>query len=146
MDDAALKREYLEYWHLTPGTPEAEKAWEEKLAMMAGKRHFNAPMIFVQGDICYDSPVDGRHITNLQARQEDLARTGCIPYDPEMKTDAQRRLKEGEDRLDRQVDETVDRMIANLPARKMEKLAAEMEGGLTAEPIRITPPQTSRIS
>ncbi len=137
------KQEYLEYWHLTPGTPEAEKAWEEKVAMMQGKRHFNAPMIFISPDIHYDSPIDGRPITNLQARQEDLARSGCIPYDPEMRTDGERRQKEGEEKLDRQVDETVEQMVAKLPHRKLEKLAAEMEGGLTAEPIRITPEQRS---
>jgi uncharacterized protein (UPF0254 family) len=45
--------------------------------------------------------------------------------------------------LEKSVDETVDREIAVMPARKKEKLQAEMEGGLTADIARITPPQRS---
>jgi hypothetical protein len=96
-------------------------------------------MGFVQGDICYDSPIDGRPITSLQARREDLARSGCRPYDPEMKTDYQRRIKESEAALDKSVDETVDRAIAQMPVRKREKLEQELiNAGVTAEPVRLS--------
>ena len=73
MDDA-LK--YLSHWGLEPGTPEAVAAWKQKQEFDSGYRFFHAPMVFVQPDICYDSPIDGRPITNLQARKEDLARSG----------------------------------------------------------------------
>lgn len=98
-------------------------------------------MGFVQADICYDSPVTGKAITSMQARREDLARHGCREYDPGMKQDYQRRIVEDEKRLDKSVDETVDRAIAEMPTRKREKLEAELiNAGVTAEPIRITAP------
>jgi len=93
----------------------------------------------VQQDICYDSPIDGRPITSKQARQEDLARSGCVEYDPEMKTDYRRRIDAEEKALDATVDHFVDSQIANMPARKREKLDAEMKGGMDIETTRITP-------
>ncbi len=131
------KEFYLDFHGYTPGTPEAEEAWARKVEMM--ERPQRAPMAFVQRDICYDSPINGRHITNKHSRQEDLARSGCIEYDPGMKQDFQRRLAREEAALDKSVDETVDRMVAQMPAKKLDKLAAEMQGGMTAEPIRVTP-------
>lgn len=95
-------------------------------------------MGFVQQNICYDSPIDGRPITSKQARIDDLARNNCQEYDPCMKQDYQRRIADDEKRLDKAVDETIDREIAQMPARKREKLQAELEGGMTAEPIRLT--------
>lgn len=85
----------------------------------------------------YQSPVTGQHIRNKRERVEDLARTGCIEYDPEMKTDYKRRIAEHDQQLDKMVDETVDREIEAMPTRKREKLDAELSAGLTAEPIRL---------
>lgn len=96
------------------------------------------PMAWVSPDVCYDSPIDGRPITSMQQRKEDMARANCIEYDPEMRKDADRRQKEADENLDKSVDEFVDRQIATMPVRKREKLAAEMEAGLTAEPVRQT--------
>jgi hypothetical protein len=129
------REEYLAFWNIPP--EEAEAAWAAKVALDTGPRA-QVPMAFVQKDICYDSPVDGRPITNKHARIEDLARTNCVEYDPGMKTDYQRRVAENDKHLDKQVDETVDRAIATLPARKRENLAAEMERGITVEPTRLT--------
>lgn len=98
-----------------------------------------APMIFVQPNVCYDSPIDGRSITNKQARIEDLARNGCIEYDPEMKTDAIRRQKDADDSLDKSVEQCVEREIHQMPARKREKLTAELQAGMTVEPVRTSP-------
>jgi hypothetical protein len=103
-------------------------------------RQISRVMGFVQANICYDSPIDGRPITSKQARIEDLARHNCRPYDPEMKTDYQRRIADDEKKLDKAVDETIDRTIAAMPARKREKLEAELQGGVTAEPVRLTAP------
>lgn len=105
----------------------------------AKKVFLTAPMAFVQADICYDSPIDGRPITSKQARQEDLARSGCVPYDPEMKTDHMRRLRDQERALEDAVDRTVDEAIAKMPARKRERLDAELQGGMDASIDRITP-------
>jgi len=129
---------YLEQWGLTPGTPEADKAWQEKQAFDRGYRKLEAPMFFGIKDVCYDSPIDGRPITSMAARRDDLARSGCVEYDPEMKTDAARRRKEKDDALDASVDQLVEREFAVMPAKKKELLAAEMQSGMTAEPVRQT--------
>jgi hypothetical protein len=87
-------------------------------------------------NIAYTSPIDGRAITTKQQRIEDLKRNSCIEYDPEMKTDHQRRLVDGEKQLDKQVDEHIDRTVASMDSRQREKLTAELAGGLTVEPVR----------
>ena len=99
-----------------------------------------APTVYVQPDICYDSPIDGRPITSKQARVEDLARSNCVPYDPEIKKDYQRRIEREEKELDRAVDATVDKEIALMPARKREKLEAELQAGFTVTPERRAAP------
>lgn len=109
-------------------------------AAVAHKAFLTPPMGFVQPDVCYDSPVDGRAITSMQARREDLARNNCVAYDPEMKKDAERRRKESDAKLEQAIDQTVDREIALMPARKREKLEAELQGGLTVSPERMTAP------
>lgn len=96
-----------------------------------------APQIFVQQDIHYTSPIDGREITSKHARIDDLRRSNCIEYDPGMKQDAERRRIDGENQLDAKVDQTMDRAIAAMPARKREKLAAEIQSGLTPEVARV---------
>ena len=104
----------------------------------AERVYLRFPMAWVSPEIRYDSPIDGRPITSKQARAEDLARSNCVPYDPELKTEQQRKLKAKDDALDRAVDETVDREIALMPARSREKLQAELEGGLVPELVRQT--------
>lgn len=106
----------------------------------AGQRVISVPMLIIRSpDICYDSPIDGRPITSMAARQEDLARSNCVPYDPDIKQDYQRRIEREEARVEANVDDTVERTIAAMPARKREKLAAEMEGGMGVETVRETP-------
>lgn len=95
-------------------------------------------MGFVQPEIRYDSPIDGRIITTKQQRLDDLARNNCQPYDPEMKKDAERRRKESEEKLEASIDQTVEREIHAMTPRQRERLTGELEGGLTAEPVRQT--------
>ncbi len=97
------------------------------------------PIVFKSQDICYDSPIDGRPITSKQARLQDLARSNCVPYDPDQKQDYTRRIEAQEAALEKAVDRTVDSEIANMPARKREKLEAELQGGMTVESVRTTP-------
>lgn len=101
-----------------------------------------APMIFVSPDIHYKSPIDGRQITNKSARLDDLARNNCVEYDPEMKTDYKRRIAESEKKLDKSVDEQVEKTISQMPSRKRERLEGELRAGLDAEVVR-TAPSTS---
>lgn len=96
-------------------------------------------LVICRPDVCYDSPIDGKPITSAQARKEDLARSGCIEYDPEMKKDQQRRIEREDAVLEAAVSETVDAEIARMPARKREKLESEMQGGMDLQPERVTP-------
>lgn len=136
MDDDALK--YLSHWGYIIGTPEADAAWQAKRDFDAGKRVLEVPLFFGVRDIHYDSPIDGRPITSMAARREDLARSGCVEYDPEMRKDANRRIQEADEKLDKSVDNLVEAEFARMPSAKKEKLAAELESGLTVEPVRQT--------
>ncbi len=100
-----------------------------------------APLLVkAAADVCYDSPIDGRPITNWHARQEDLKRNHCLPYDPEMKTDAARMHKEADDRLDKQVDVSVESAIEKMDGRTRGKLASELlDQSAGVELVRSTP-------
>lgn len=90
--------------------------------------------------VCYDSPIDGRHITSWDARREDLKRSGCREYDPEMKKDHDRRLKESEAQLDATVDASVEEAIEKMPTAQRGKLMSELtDQGVQADVIRTTP-------
>jgi len=130
------KENFIAHWGFSK--EEGERQWILKTQMHNGIRHMAAPMIFVSQDVCYDSPIDGRPITSRAARLDDMARSGCIEYDPEMRKDADRRVKEQEAELDRSVDDYVEREFATMPVRKKEALAAEMQQGITVEPVRQT--------
>lgn len=102
-----------------------------------------APQLMIPQDIHYQSPIDGRPITSMRARAEDLARSDCVPYDPGQRQDYDRRIRESEKALDQAVDETVERHIESLPSEKRERLQSELDSGLTAEPVRQTADKAS---
>lgn len=133
------KREFLEFWHVDPDSPEGEELWQQKLAMMEGRHLKRAPMVFVKQDIHYQSPVDGRVISSKFARQDDLARNNCIEYDPEMKKDYANRIADSEKKLDKAVDDHVERTVAQMPSRKREKLFSEVSAGMDAQIVRTSP-------
>lgn len=132
------KDDYLAFWSIPPGTPEAEAAWNDKVAFDNGARILCAPMIFVRPDVFYDSPIDGRPITSRSARADDMARNGCIEYDPEMRKDNERRAAESERVLDRSVDAFVEEQVEKMPGAKRERLANELAAGTDAEIVRLT--------
>ena len=95
----------------------------------------SAPMVIIPQHMRYDwngyeSPVSGRHIRNLKERANDMAQHDCVEYDPGMKQDYERRIKEEDADFDKRLDEDVDRLLDNLPAEKMEQLGAELTAGL----------------
>ena len=100
------------------------------------KRQISIPMVFVSQDIRYESPIDGKVITTRQQRLDDLARNDCVPYDPEMKVDAARKREREDKALESAMDATVEKTVHEMPVKKREKLAAEIQGGLTPEVIR----------
>lgn len=110
-----------------------------------GSRILSLPTLIVPQDICYDSPVTGEPITSMKKRREDLARHGCRPYDPEMKTDYVRNIEDGEKRLDRELDATVEAEIEKMPARKKERLEQELRGGANPEVVRGTANQEGAL-
>lgn len=109
-----------------------------------GERVISRPLqVSVQRECRYDSPIDGRPITSWRQRQEDLARNGCQEYDPEMKTDYNRRLAREDAELDRKIEATVEAEIEKMPARKKEILAKEIDAGLAPTPERGSVPMAS---
>lgn len=131
------REEYLAFWSIPDG--EAQSAWEAKLRLDRGEFRGTAPMAIVQKDICYDSPIDGTPITTKQKRADDLARSGCIEYDPEMKTDYERRKVESQEKLERDMRATVEREINTMPAAKLERLSNELSSGAEAQVVRQAP-------
>lgn len=101
----------------------------------------HAPILVkAAADVCYDSPIDGSHITSWQKRQEDLKRNGCTPYDPEMKTDYHARIKASEAALDQTIESSVEEAIEKMPTAKRGKLMSEMtQQGMSADVIRTVP-------
>lgn len=100
------------------------------------KLFLTPPIVFVKPDIRYTSPIDGKPITSMSQRRDDLARNGCIEYDPEVKKDFHRRIEREDRELDKAVDETVEKAIEQMPSRKREKLEAELSGGMSVESVR----------
>ena len=114
--------------------PLAEYATPQRCECGAdSQKQLSAPMVLA--DLPgYASPVDGRWVEGRRARREDLARNNCVPYEPSMKADHARRLKDSNDAIDRKVDEHIENEIARMPARKREKLEAELRSSdLTVE-------------
>jgi hypothetical protein len=96
---------------------------------LAAVRIFTPPVMVKSAvDVRYHSPIDGRPITSHAARQDDLKRHDCIPYDPEIKKDAVRWQKERQDAFDAKVDQTVSTEIARMPSRKRQELVKEVVG------------------
>lgn len=97
---------------------------------MDGRRIISVPrLVSATPDCRYDSPITGRPITSMAQRRDDMARHGCQEYDPEMKKDAARFRKESQDKLERSIDDHVERQIDAMPVRKREKLDNELKSG-----------------
>ncbi len=100
------------------------------------KKLISLPSVFVSPDVCYDSPIDGRPITSKKQRLEDMARSGCVEYDSGIKQDAQRKQESDQKQLESKIDQTIESEIEKMPAAKRERLANELQSGLTVEPVR----------
>lgn len=119
-----------------------ETLWCNVCGRSAQKVFLRPPAGYVQPDICYDSPVDGRAVTSKQARAEDLARNSCIPYEPGMRQDIERAKLESNRKLDASVDATVEEFFATAQAKKLEKLEQELRAGASVDVNRASPPTT----
>lgn len=92
------------------------------------KRLISAPMIAPMFED-YQSPIDGKPITSKKARINDMARNGCVPYEPSMVEDNNKKLTNEENKLEKQMDDTVDWEISQMPSRKKELLDQELKSG-----------------
>lgn len=100
------------------------------------ERRICAPMI-IDDLPGYQSPIDGRWIEGRKARQEDLKRSGCVEYEPSMVQEREKREAREDALLDKKVDEIVEKEIYSMPAKKKEKLVAELESGADLGYIRV---------
>ncbi len=108
-----------------------------------GTKVITVPTVFASKDICYDSPIDGRPITSMKARRDDLARNNCTEYDPEIKKDYTRRIEREQLQLERSVEATVEATIEQMPVRKREQLETELRSGADCTPERQAAPFVS---
>jgi len=75
----------------------------------------------------YLSPIDGKPILNRSQRNDDLARNGCVEYDPEMKKDADLFKKRKEQEIDDAIDGAVREIYSGFSEEKKSQLALDIE-------------------
>lgn len=93
---------------------------------LAAVRIFTAPVVKVAQDIAYTSPIDGKVITTHAARQDDLKRYGCVPFDQDTEQEVARVNKELDSEFDRTIDQTVEESICRMPEKKRVQLTKEV--------------------
>lgn len=82
---------------------------------VATKVILHAPKVF--GDFeGYESPATGKWIAGRTARRQDLAESGCRPYEEGMKQDAERYRATEDARLDKFTDAVVEQTLAEITA------------------------------
>ena len=87
----------------------------------------------VRGDYAgYSCPVTGQWIEGRRAHEENLRRHGCRVLEPGETESARRNHAAAEAEFDHQIEQTAEQLVAGLPSQKLEKLASEMQSGVTA--------------
>lgn len=99
-------------------TPECCGEKTEKVILTAPKGH-------VQMDVCYDSPIDGRPITSWAAREEDMKRNNCRPWEgmEAEKKEVKRQEQEMYKAIDKIAEKAVDEAWAQLPTESRNALS-----------------------
>lgn len=85
----------------------------------------------------YISPVSGKPITSYRERREDMKKHDCVDYEPSLKGHITKHMHDEDAKLERAMDETVEREVESMPVRKREKLAEELTSGADCEYTRI---------
>ena len=87
----------------------------------------------VRGDYApYECPITGKTIEGRRAHEENLKRHGCRVLEPGEASEASRRRVEADRALESSIEATAEQFVANLPSRKLEQLASELQSGVTA--------------
>ena len=101
-------------------------------------RQISPPMVSV--DIpAYQSPIDGRWVNSRAQRREDLARSGCVEYEPSLREHGEKQRAREDAALEAKMDATIESEIHAMPTRTREKLVAELEGGMDVQLTRTSP-------
>lgn len=101
------------------------------------ERRLEAPA--VAGDFSpYNCPVSGLRISGRKEHAANLRRHGARVLEPGESREVMRKRAFETADLERRIGDTVDSAIASMPLAKREKLASEMEAGVTAVPTRAT--------
>lgn len=87
----------------------------------------------------YDCPITGKRIEGRKAHFENLRKHGCRVLEPGETEQSRQWARQEDAKFEAGIGETVERFIEQLPTRKREILAAELQSGLTAEVVRSTP-------
>lgn len=92
-------------------------------------RQIAAPM--VRGDYeGYECPVTEKWIEGRRAHEENLKRTNSRVYEPgEFQRNQAIRAKKEQD-FDKEIGETVEKLVTSLPPKEKERLACEMSHGV----------------
>lgn len=101
------------------------------------QRLLSAPM--VRGDYPgYNCPITGKWIEGRRAHEENLKRHNCRIIEPGEKEAVDRRRKAADAQLEASIEQTVEKLVHEMPAEKRDKLAAELLNGVSAEVVRGT--------
>lgn len=116
--------------------------WDAKQICECGAeavKQLSAPMFSIDATNfpAYQSPSTGKWITSKTQRREDLKVSGCVEYEPSMVQEQQRRHASEDAKIDRMVDEHVEKTIYEMPTQQREKLVSELEGGIDVQVQRV---------
>lgn len=102
------------------------------------RKQVSAP--FVRPDIqAYVSPTTGKVVSSRAQRVEDMKRSGSIEYDPDRSKELRQRAAQRDIDLDKSIDQGLDRTLAAMPVKKLERLDAEIRSGADISVTRSTP-------
>ena len=94
-------------------------------------KQLSAPAI--RGDYAgYSCPITGQWVEGRRAHEENLARHGCRVLEAGETEAVRRNHAKSEAEFDRKIEQTAEQLVAGLSPQKLEKLASEMQSGVTA--------------
>ena len=77
----------------------------------------------------YESPVSGKSITSYKERKKDMEENGCVDYDPGVRTGTTSHMKTEDAKLEKKMDDFVEKTICEMPVKKRESLDRELTSG-----------------
>lgn len=77
----------------------------------------------------YISPVSGKPITSYKERKKDMDAHGCVDYEPSLRKHNTNHMKTEEAKLEKKMDDYVEKSIHEMSSRKREKLESELKSG-----------------